>query len=136
VVFVAFAVEYRLKRIYQELGLSYRKRDTLGTLLQNFKRRVETAKRTDGKGQVQLPPEWTSLEDRLRHLVELRNAVAHPDYQRLNNLWPQTTRRSLATARKCFNTLVDMIRVTNAAIGYDATTRREARRSYRRLKIG
>jgi hypothetical protein len=135
VIFVAFALEYRLKRVYEELGLSYRQKDTLGPLLQNFKRRVESAQRLDGSGQIRLPEEWTSIEPRLRNLIELRNAVAHPDYQRLDRIWPKAPGQSRATARKCFNALVDMIRVTNAAIGYDSTTRSEARRYFSRLKI-
>src|SRR5690349_11624323 len=51
ILFAAFALEYRLRRIYDFLGLQVRKNDTLGALLRNFQR-MATARRPDGKGYV------------------------------------------------------------------------------------
>jgi hypothetical protein len=135
IVFIAFALEYRIKRIYEELGLAHRKRDTLGVLLDNFRRRVETANRLDVTRQVRLPGEWASIEARLKRLNSLRNTIAHANYQQLVEILPQDARRSRALSRSYFNALVDMIRVTNKAIGYDSAPRREAQRYYRKLKI-
>jgi hypothetical protein len=135
IVFAAFALEYRIKRIFEELGLAHSKRDMLGVLLDNFRRRVETADRVDGRGRVQLPREWNSVEVRLKRLNSVRNAIAHANHEQLQNILPTETRRSRALARDCFNSLVDMIRITNEAIGYDSTSRRDAQRHYRRLKI-
>jgi hypothetical protein len=136
IVFAAFALEYRLKRIYEVLGLSYRDKDTLGALLANFRRRVETAARLDGRGPVRLPAEWASVESRLKRLNTIRNHIAHANYRKLLALVPSDTRASRAIARQCVNALVDAIRVTNRALGgYDRLTPSEARRYYSRLRI-
>jgi hypothetical protein len=135
VVFVAFALEYCLKRLYEESGVNYRRKDTLGPLLQNFKHRIETGTRIDGKGPIKLPTEWKSIEVRLHRVIQLRNVIAHPNYQRWQTVWPHDARRSRALARDAFNALVDMIRVTNRAIGYDSRSQREAKRYYSDLKV-
>lgn len=135
IVFVAFALEYRLKRVLEECNVGYRKMDTLGPLLRNFKHRIEMASRVDGKGPIRLPTEWDSIESRLRRVIQLRNAVAHPNYQRWQTVWPADTRWSRACAKDAFNALVDMIRVTNKAVGYDSRSDREARAYYGTLKV-
>jgi len=135
IVFAAFALEYRIRRIYEVLGLAHRKRDTLGKLLSNFRRRVETADRLDGKGRVRLPAEWPSIEARLRRVNTLRNDIAHANYQDVLKLLPADARKSRAVARDCFNALVKAIQVTNRAVGYEHRSVREVNRDYRRLKI-
>lgn len=136
IVFTAFALEYRIKRIYEVLHLSYRQKDTLGVLLTNFRRRVETAQRLDGKGLVHLPAEWASIEPRLQHLNTIRNQIAHANYRKLLQLLPRDSRQSRVVALRCFNALVDAIRVTNRAVGgYERLSKSDARRYYARLKI-
>jgi len=128
-------LEYRIKRIYEVLHLAYRKRDTLGVLLNNFKRRVETGRRFNDKRPVRLPPEWTTIEKKLLTLNTLRNNIAHANYKELQRLIPHDPRKSRAVARVSFNAVVDAIRVTNQAVGYENRTAREARRYFSRLKI-
>jgi hypothetical protein len=135
ILFAAFAIEYRLKRIYEFLGLQVRRNDTLGALVTNFRQRMATAKRPDGKGHVKLPTEWTSIEKRLKDLCKWRNAIAHANYKEVLTLLPSDTRKSLRQARKYYNTVIDTIRVTNRAIGYEAAPKREDRKFYARLKI-
>ncbi len=136
IVFAAFALEYRIKRIYEVLHLSYREKDTLGVLLANFRRRVETARRLDGKGLVRLPAEWASIEPRLQHLNTIRNQIAHANYRKLLRLLPRDSRQSRGVALRCFNALIDAIRVTNRAVGgYEDLPTRDARGYYARLKI-
>jgi hypothetical protein len=134
-VFAAFVLEYRIKRIYEVLGLAVRKRDTLGLLLENFKHRIETATRLDNRGLVRLPREWTSIEKKLRQLSDLRNQIAHANYKKVLTILPSDSRRSRALARSCFNAVVDAIRVTNQAIAYDGRSAGEARRAYAKLKV-
>jgi len=117
------------------LGLGYRNKDTLGALLQNFRRRVETSSRLDRRGPVRLPARWDSLEEKLKELNSLRNKIAHANYREVLSLVPTDPRRSRAVARRCFNALVDAIRVTNRPIGYEPLTTGEARRYYSRLKL-
>ena len=135
IVFAAFALEYRVKRIYKVLGLAHREKDTLGSLLSHFRHRVETAERLDGHGRVQLPAQWKSIEARLRELNRFRNSIAHANYQQVLDFLPNDARRSRAVARRCFNALVDAIHVTNKAIGYETLSESDATRYYRKLKI-
>jgi hypothetical protein len=134
-VFAAFVLEYRIKRIYEVLGLAFRKRDTLGVLLGNFKRRVETGRRLNDQRQVRLPREWMSIEKKLSRLNKYRNQIAHANYNELLTVLPPDSRLSRALARSCFNAVVDAIRVTNRAIGYEDRSARDARRVYARLKV-
>jgi hypothetical protein len=135
ILFAAFALEYRLKRIYEVLGLQVRRNDTLGALIRNFQKRMATARRPDGKGYVRLSSEWVSLEKRLLRLCQWRNAIAHANYKQVLTLLPSDSRKSRTQARDCYNAVVDTIRVTNRAIGYDSDSRREDRKYYARLRI-
>jgi hypothetical protein len=135
ILFAAFALEYRVKRLYDVLKLRYREKDTLGALLGNFRRRLETSDRLDGQGPVRLPAEWARIERGLKELSWLRNQIAHANYKKVLSLLSTNARQSRAMARRCFNTLVDAIRVTNRAIGYETLAPREARRYYSRLKL-
>jgi hypothetical protein len=135
ILFASFALEYRLKSIYELLGLQTRRRDTLGTLIQNFPHRVATARRLDGKGNVRLPPEWKSIEKRLKILCQWRNDIAHANYRDIRTILPSHTKKSRRQACNCFNAVVDTIRITNRAIGFAAASLREDRKYYRVLRI-
>ena len=135
ILFAAFALEYRLKRIYEILGLHVRRNDTLGALLRNFPHRIATARRIDGKGYVRLSKEWTSIQKRLEKLCQWRNAIAHANYKQVLILLPSDTRKSRNQARDCYNAVIDTIRVTNRAIGYDADSWKADRKYYARLRI-
>lgn len=135
ILFVSFALEYRLKRIYEVLGLSSRKRDGLGTLIDNFRRRVEVTPRLDGAGLIQLPPEWTRVQRRLEELNRLRNALVHGNYAKVLEAIAVEPRKIRQVARGSFNVLVDVIRITNQAIGYDTGKHRKTRAYYQRLKV-
>jgi hypothetical protein len=135
ILFTVFALEYRLKRIYEVLGLKPRKRDTLGTLINNFRHRVESARRLDRSGLVRLPPEWSRVHQRLSKLNDLRNAIAHGNYAKVIAEVSSRPRAMPRLARTSYNVLVDVIRITNNAIGYDLRTKREIVKYYRRLKV-
>lgn len=135
ILFTAFALEYRLKRIYEVLGLRSRRRDTLGTLIANFRRRIEAAARIDGAGAVRLPLDWSRVEKHLSKLNELRNAIAHGNYAKVIAEGSAKPRALPQIARSSYNVLVDAIRITNGAIGYDQRTRQEAVKYYRQLKV-
>jgi hypothetical protein len=135
ILFVAFVLEYRIKRIYDVLGLGYRKRDTLGALLQNFCRRLETAMRLDDKGPIRLPAEWTTIENKLQRVKDLRNDIAHANYRSVTKILPKDARRSRVIARDSFNALIDAIRITNQAVGYEHRSAKQAKHDFSKLKI-
>ena len=135
ILFTSFALEYRLKRIFEVLGLKPRKRDTLGVLINNFQRRVETATRLDRIDLVRLPPEWSRIHQRLVKLNELRNAIVHGNYAKVIAEVSSRPRALPRLAQTSYNVLVDAIRITNNAIGYDPRTKREGVKYYRRLKV-
>ena len=81
IVFIAFAVESRLKFVYAELGIAHRRRDTLGVVIKTFRHRVETALRLDGKGSVHLPAEWGRIEKTLTNINNARNERCPASYQ-------------------------------------------------------
>jgi hypothetical protein len=132
IVFTSFALEYRIKRILEALGLSFRKRDSLGSLLENFRTRIETAMRMDDGKKIRLPSTWPSLEKRLKKINELRNRIAHAKYAEVNHI---LTERPGRVASRSFNALVDFIQVTNEAIGYDTDRPAVRRKRYRELKV-
>ena len=112
-----------------------RKRDTLGALVNNFQRRVETATRLDGTGLVRLPPEWSRIHQRLVKLTELRNAIVHGNYARVIVEVSSKPRALPELARTSYNVLVNVVRVTNVATGYDLRPAREIAKYYRTLKV-
>jgi hypothetical protein len=75
------------------------------------------------------------LEARLKDLSRLRNQIAHANYREVVSLLKLDRRRARTLALRSFNTLVDVIRVTNRAIGYEHLAPREARRYYSTLKV-
>lgn len=135
ILFVAFALEYRLKRIYEVLDLGSRKRDGLGTLIQNFRRRLEVTPRLDDAGLIRLPPEWTRVQKRLEELNRLRNALVHGKYDEVLKSIAVEPRKMRQVARASYNALVDVIRITNQAIGYDTGKQRKTRAYYKQLKV-
>lgn len=135
ILFVSFALEYRLRRVYEVLGLRSRKRDGLGTLVNTFRQRVEVMPRLDGAGLIRLPREWARVQARLIELNRLRNALVHGNYATVLKEIAVDPRKIRQKARASFNALVDAIRITNQAIGYDTGKGRKTRAYYRQLKV-
>jgi len=126
IVFSAFALEFRMRRLLEDLGAPIRRRDTLGRLLDVFRLRLEAVNQMGSTQRIQLPPEWHRLERRLKRLSNLRNRIAHANYCEVKQLLRQRPREVAASS---FNAVVDFIRITNAAVGYDKDppARRRAR---------
>ena len=135
ILFVSFALEYRLRRVYEVLGLRSRKRDGLGILIDNFRKRIEAMPRLDGAGLIRLPPEWARVQARLIELNRLRNALVHGNYASVLRETAVNPRKIRQKARASFNALVDTIRIINQAIGYDTGKQRKTRAYYQQLKV-
>src|SRR5262249_37711330 len=106
ILFVSFALEYRLRRVYQVLGLRFRKRDGLGTLIDNFRQRVEVMPRLDGGGLIRLPREWARVHANLKELNRLRNALVHGNYASVLKETAVEPWKIRQKARTSFNALV------------------------------
>jgi hypothetical protein len=132
ILFTAFALEYRIRRYFDVLHLSYRKRDTLGSLIQHFAPRVQAAKRLDNGQPIRLPTSWQRLERKLLDLNHVRNQVAHAKYAEIDKLLGA---RPARIAARGFNALIDFVRIVNAATGYDTEPPAVARRRYAPLKV-
>lgn len=131
ILFTSFALEFRIKRLFEELGVRFRKRDTLGSLLEVFKTRFEAATRLDDNGPIHLPAGWPRLEKRLKKLAWLRNQIAHANYHEVRAVLSNRPRRAAAAH---FNALAEFIRVTNLASNYERDSA-QARQTARLLRV-
>ena len=77
IVFSAFALEYRLKRVLISMGVSFPPKETLMPLLQKFWNRLSRIDRLDGKGKCTPPNDWNDCMRVLESLVKIRNNIAH-----------------------------------------------------------
>lgn len=135
VVFAAFALEYRIKRLYEELGVTYDQKEPLGALLSDFKNRVEATIRMDDGKPIVLAGEWTRLYARLVRLKNLRNTVAHAKFAELQSELGSTPSAMTRTAMQSYNAVVDFIRVSGQAIGYEPTTGLASRQYFMKLRL-
>jgi hypothetical protein len=135
ILFSAFVLEFRLKLVYDYLGIAFRKRDTLGSLLQHFRTRLEQTPRLDTGRPIRFPVEWGLVERRLRALVTLRNDIAHANQASVLLLLGKSTTSLKVEARRSFNAVVDAIRIIHRATGNESMSLSETRTHYRRLSI-
>jgi hypothetical protein len=135
IVLTAFVLEYRIKRVYEEVGVTFDHNDTLGRLLQNMRKRLEACQRLDGKGKIRLPSTWPSLYEKLLRLKKARNNIAHAKYLDLRTTLSLPPSRMLTQAQGMFNSVVRTIRVLNVATGYDTRTPKQRRQNYSAISI-
>jgi len=134
ILFAAFALEYRLRSVYDVLGLAPRDRDTLWALLSNLTIRTNGINGLRGDPIV-FPREWARVRRRLQKLLEVRNSIAHGRRSAVRRIVEQASPRLSQFARTSYNAVIDAIRITNVAIGYDARAGRERRKYYAQLKL-
>jgi hypothetical protein len=135
IVFSAFMLEYRLKRIADVRCFRFRKRDTLSKLIDNFQRHIELTNRIDNDEPVRLPDEWKRVKTQLDRLSKFRNDIAHANYAKvMDRLSDGESLPKLAA--ELFDAVIDAIRITNRAIGYDPSSDAASDRYYDALKAG
>ncbi len=135
IVLTAFVLEYRIKRVYEEVGVHFDQNDTLGRLLHSMQKRLEACQRLDGKGKIRLPKTWPRLYAKLLRLKAARNDIAHAKYHQLRAVLSLPPSRMLTQAQRMFNALVSTIRVLNVATGYDNRTPQQRRYNYSGMSI-
>lgn len=79
VVFSAFALEFRLKRVLTYCSASLKPNEGLKDVLKDFWERLIERPRVDGKGKIVGPVEWDNVVGLLNELADLRNNIAHSD---------------------------------------------------------
>lgn len=134
IVFTTFALEYRLRSVYDALGLEYRRRDGIWDLASNLEARSRNALGVDGK-LVRFPAEWRRILTRIQHLIESRNAIAHGNSMKVRGLVTGRAPSLKVRARRDYNAFVDAVRVINVAVGYEKLRGVELRNYYAALKV-
>jgi hypothetical protein len=133
VLFSAFALEYRLKRVLIAMGQPPRQKDTLTPLFEGFWTTLSHVNRLDGKGRCAPPAEWASCEPTLKELISVRNQMAHANYKDVLEFLGRTD--PLRRARRYYNTLVDAIMLINLGTGYETRPLYEVEDYFRPLKV-
>jgi hypothetical protein len=133
ILFTAFSLEYRLRSVYESLGLAVRKRDGLAALLTNLQPRLEGKPGFTGK-PITFPPEWVSVRARLQTLLEARNRIAHGNREPVSEMLRDTT-RLWRTATDGHNAFIDAVRIISVSLGYDRRVGREQAQYYSRLQV-
>jgi hypothetical protein len=131
--FATFALEYRLRSVYELLGLSVRKKDGLWNLLENPDRRTQGLVRR--RKRVVFPQEWQSVRARLQRLLELRNRIAHGQRDPVALLLGETNPTLRERAVDGYNAVIDAIRIINVAIGYEKKRGAALRNYYAQLQV-
>lgn len=132
IVFSAFALEYRLKRILISMGVEFGSRETLRPLLRCFWPRLSNKDRLDRKGKCSEPAEWNNYFEDLTQLVKLRNDIAHANYcERLSFF--SGAENPLEMARKYYHSVVHGIRIINIGTGDETHSDEEAKEDFKPL---
>lgn len=81
IVFSAFALEYRLKRVLIFMHVEFDLMEHFTPLLKDFWHRLSNIPRLDKKGNCSEPTEWNNYLEDLLQLVKLRNDIVHANYR-------------------------------------------------------
>jgi hypothetical protein len=133
ILFTAFALEYRLRRVLSCFRVTLRKNTTLSQLLKIFWRRLEGLDRLDNTGKCVEPVEWNGVKSKLEKLLSYRNAIVHANYDYMLENMKQGV--LLAEAKELHNIFIDAMRIINIATGYSRGTEQEVREYFDQLKV-
>lgn len=123
ILFSCMVMEYRIKRTFEYKGIKYRKRDTFGTLIEILWTKLEKVTTEKSKKKCKKPKGWDVFRKRLDHWAEVRNALVHGNYTKIQGLIPKG--RAIAEAKKCYNNMVKLIKILNGALEYYEGNKKE-----------
>jgi hypothetical protein len=124
IVFAAFILEARLKRVLNEMGRPPRKLDGLNNVLTNFWRALSTVKKIGREDACAPPPEWSQIEAQLNELRQLRNLMAHGNLSEVaRRLRSQDAQKK---ARELYNAVMKAILLVNLGTGYETKSPKDA----------
>lgn len=120
IIFTAFAIEYRLKRVLQctgKLRTTSKKEDSLKSLINGFWKRLSTAERFDGRGNCTRPEPsvWTPIQKKLLKLADLRDFIAHARYEDILSYCSEEPVEQ--RARDFYINIVEAIKIINVCTG-------------------
>ncbi len=134
IVFSAFVLEYRLKRVSIYMHVEIESKETLGSLLCKFWPRLSGKNRLDKKGKCSPPSEWDNYFEDLKQLVKRRNDIAHANYSKTLSLF-SGVENPLEMARKYFRSVVHAIRIINIGTGYETRSDEKAKKDFEPLMV-
>jgi uncharacterized protein YutE (UPF0331/DUF86 family) len=123
ILFSCMVMEYRIKQTFEYKGIKYRKRDTFGTLIDILWTKLENVNTEKSKKKCIKPKRWDAFHKRLRHWVEVRNALVHGNYTKIQGLIPKG--KAITEAKKCYNNMVELIKILNGALEYYEGNKRD-----------
>jgi hypothetical protein len=131
ILFSAFALEYRMKRVLVSMGKKPPR--NLKPLIDGFWPRLKDTPRLDGRGKCRAPQDWHSIEPRIKDLADRRDKIAHADYAHaLRFFSPQAPP---VTALDYYDAVIDAICSINVGTGYDTRPPKELVDYFERLRI-
>jgi len=111
----AFAIEYRMKRVLEILGVSGKEGKGLNELLDCFWCWLSRIGKWDGTGLCAQPDGWSSLEKSLDSLRKVRNDIVH---SKRKQVLAALGSDPLTIACDFYNAAIDAIRLVNWGTGY------------------
>jgi hypothetical protein len=123
ILFSCMVMEYRIKRTFEYKGIKYRKRDTLGTLIEILWTKLENVDTERSRKKCIMPKKWSGVRRRLTYWVEVRNALVHGNYTKIRSLIPK--RKAITEAKECYNDMVELIKILNGALEYYEGNKRD-----------
>jgi hypothetical protein len=133
ILFSCMVMEYRIKRTFEYKGIEYRKRDSFGTLIDILWTKLENVNTEKSKKKCKMPKRWPTFHKRLEHWVEVRNALVHGNYTKIQGLVPKE--KAITEAKKCYNNMVELIKILNGTLEYYQTNKRDFIKHMNRLKF-
>ena len=133
IIFSAFTLEYRLRRVRIALNAPFRKRDTLRNLLESFWDRLTDCRKVNGEGNCEKPEGWEDCSTKLMELVNFRNKIAHANYEGVLRLLAGIDPEERAL--EFYNAVVDAIKLINIGTGHDKGTEGERELYYSPLYL-
>jgi hypothetical protein len=118
--FSAFLLEARLKRVLQQMGRPPSARDGLDAVIKTFWSKLAHVPKISGVGMCSQPPEWALIEADLQQLRQLRNSMAHGNLERVRADLPSD--RAPEVALRMYNSVVQAIALVNIGTGYESET--------------
>jgi len=123
ILFSCIVMEYRIKRTFEYKGIKYRERDALGTLIGILWKKLENIHTERSTKKCIKPKRWDAFAKHLKHWVEVRNALAHGNYRKIQGLIPK--RKAITEAKECYNDMVELIKILNGALEYYEGNKRD-----------
>lgn len=134
IIFSAFALEYRLKRVLIDRGVKGKSNGNLDPLLDIFWKELKKRNRWDKKGKCFKPTGWDNCEEDLRKLVKLRNKIVHANYLETLSFF-SGKENSLKTALRYYHSFIKAMGLISIGTGYGVLSNEEVEKELEALLV-